>query len=43
MYGHVAGGADLFRGICDRLEGIVAKQASATYTPDSLHRVRDAH
>ena len=32
---HVANGTDLFRVICDRdMEGIVAKQASARYTPE---------
>jgi bifunctional non-homologous end joining protein LigD len=33
---HVAAGTDLFRVICDRdMEGIVAKQASARYTPEA--------
>src|SRR5215469_16785303 len=33
---HVASGTDLFRVICDRgIEGIVAKQASARYTPEA--------
>jgi ATP-dependent DNA ligase len=31
---HVASGTDLFHLICERdMEGIVAKQASASYTP----------
>jgi ATP-dependent DNA ligase len=33
---HVATGTDLFRVICDwDMEGIVAKQANAKYTPDA--------
>ena len=33
---HVASGTDLFRLICDRdMEGIVAKQANARYTPEA--------
>jgi ATP-dependent DNA ligase len=38
---HVANGADLFRVICDRdMEGIVAKQASARYTPEATTWVK---
>src|SRR5262252_7610242 len=38
---HVATGTDLFRVICDRdMEGIVAKQASARYTPDSTSWIK---
>ena len=38
---HVATGADLFRVICDRdMEGIVAKQASARYTPEATTWVK---
>ena len=33
---HVTSGTDLFKAICERdMEGIVAKQASARYTPDA--------
>ena len=33
---HVASGTDLFRVICERdMEGIVAKQANARYTPEA--------
>ena len=36
-----ANGADLFRVICDRdMEGVVAKQASATYTPEATTWVK---
>jgi bifunctional non-homologous end joining protein LigD len=38
---HVATGTDLFRVICDRdMEGIVAKQANARYTPDATTWVK---
>jgi len=38
---HVASGTDLFRVICDRdMEGIVAKQASAHYTPEATTWVK---
>jgi ATP-dependent DNA ligase len=38
---HVASGTDLFRVICERdMEGVVAKQASATYTPDATTWVK---
>ena len=38
---HVASGMDLFRVICDRdMEGVVAKQASARYTPDATTWVK---
>jgi bifunctional non-homologous end joining protein LigD len=38
---HVANGADLFRVICDRdMEGIVAKQAHARYTPEATTWVK---
>ena len=38
---HVATGTDLFRVICERdMEGIVAKQASARYTPEATTRVK---
>jgi ATP-dependent DNA ligase len=38
---HVPTGTDLFRVICDRdMEGIVAKQASAGYTPDATTWVK---
>jgi bifunctional non-homologous end joining protein LigD len=38
---HVATGTDLFRVICDRdMEGIVAKQASARYTPEATTWVK---
>jgi len=38
---HVATGTDLFRLICDRdMEGIVAKQASAHYTPEATTCVK---
>ena len=38
---HVASGTDLFRVICDRdMEGIVAKQASARYTPEATTWVK---
>jgi bifunctional non-homologous end joining protein LigD len=38
---HVATGTDLFRVICDRdMEGIVAKQASAHYTPEATTCVK---
>jgi ATP-dependent DNA ligase len=38
---HVAAGTDLFRVICDRdMEGIVAKQANARYTPEATTWVK---
>ena len=38
---HFASGTDLFRVICDRdMEGIVAKQASAHYTPEATTWVK---
>ena len=38
---HVASGTDLFRAICERdMEGIVAKQASARYTPEATTWVK---
>jgi bifunctional non-homologous end joining protein LigD len=38
---HVANGADLFRVICERdMEGVVAKQASAKYTPEATTWVK---
>jgi bifunctional non-homologous end joining protein LigD len=38
---HVANGTDLFRVICDRdMEGVVAKQASAHYTPEATTWVK---
>ena len=38
---HVANGTDLFRVICDRdMEGIVAKRASAHYTPEATTWVK---
>jgi bifunctional non-homologous end joining protein LigD len=38
---HVASGTDLFRVICDRdMEGVVAKQASASYTPEATTWVK---
>jgi bifunctional non-homologous end joining protein LigD len=38
---HVVNGTDLFRVICDRdMEGIVAKQASAHYTPEATTWVK---
>jgi hypothetical protein len=38
---HVASGTDLFRVICDRdMEGIVAKQANARYTPEATTWVK---
>jgi ATP-dependent DNA ligase len=38
---HVANGTDFFRLICDRdMEGIVAKQASASYTPEATTWVK---
>jgi ATP-dependent DNA ligase len=37
----VANGTDLFRVICERdMEGIVAKQASARYTPEATTWVK---
>jgi bifunctional non-homologous end joining protein LigD len=39
--GHVASGTELFQAICDRdMEGVVAKQASARYTPDATTWVK---
>jgi bifunctional non-homologous end joining protein LigD len=38
---HVASGTDLFRLICERdMEGVVAKQVSASYTPESTTWVK---
>jgi len=38
---HVTGGPDLFRLICQRdMEGVVAKQASARYTPEATTWVK---
>jgi bifunctional non-homologous end joining protein LigD len=38
---HVTSGTDLFKAICERdMEGIVAKQASARYTPDATTWVK---
>jgi ATP-dependent DNA ligase len=38
---HVANGTDLFRVICERdMEGVVAKQASARYTPEATTWVK---
>jgi ATP-dependent DNA ligase len=38
---HVASGTDLFRVICEQdMEGVVAKQASAGYTPDATTWVK---
>jgi ATP-dependent DNA ligase len=38
---HFASGTELFRVICERdMEGIVAKQASAPYTPDATTWVK---
>jgi ATP-dependent DNA ligase len=38
---HVTSGMDLFRVICDRdMEGVVAKQATAKYTPDATTWVK---
>jgi ATP-dependent DNA ligase len=38
---HFPTGTDLFRVICDRdMEGIVAKQASARYTPEATTWVK---
>ena len=38
---HFASGADLFRIVCDRdMEGVVAKQASAAYTPEATTWVK---
>jgi bifunctional non-homologous end joining protein LigD len=38
---HVSSGTDLFRVICERdTEGIVAKQATARYTPDATTWVK---
>ena len=38
---HVASGTDLFRIICDRdMERVVAKQASARYTPEATTWVK---
>jgi len=38
---HVASGTDLFRVICDRdMEGMVAKQANARYTPNATTWVK---
>src|SRR5215469_15899573 len=38
---HVSSGTELFQVICDRdMEGVVAKQASARYTPDATTWVK---
>ena len=38
---HFTSGTDLFRVICDRdMEGVVAKQASAKYTPEATTWVK---
>jgi bifunctional non-homologous end joining protein LigD len=38
---HVTSGTDLFRVICERdMEGVVAKQASARYTPEATTWVK---
>jgi ATP-dependent DNA ligase len=38
---HFASGPDVFRAICDlAMEGIVAKQASAAYTPEATTWVK---
>jgi len=38
---HVASGTDLFQVICDReMEGVVAKQSSARYTPNATTWVK---
>jgi bifunctional non-homologous end joining protein LigD len=38
---HVTSGTDLFRLICERdMEGVVAKQASASYTPEATTWVK---
>jgi ATP-dependent DNA ligase len=38
---HVASGTELFQVICDRdMEGVVAKQAHARYTPDATTWVK---
>jgi hypothetical protein len=38
---HVTTGTDLFNAICEQdMEGIVAKQASASYTPDATTWVK---
>jgi ATP-dependent DNA ligase len=38
---HVANGTDLFRVICEQdMEGVVAKQASARYTPEATTWVK---
>ena len=38
---HFASGTELFRAICDRdMEGVVAKQASAAYTPEATTWVK---
>ena len=38
---HVVSGPDLFRLICERdMEGVVAKQASARYTPEATTWVK---
>jgi hypothetical protein len=38
---HVGSGTDLFQMICDRdMEGVVAKQANARYTPDATTWVK---
>ena len=38
---HVMSGTDLFRIICERdMEGVVAKQASASYTPEATTWVK---
>ena len=38
---HVTNGTDLFQAICDReMEGVVAKHASARYTPEATTWVK---
>ena len=38
---HFASGTDLFRVVCERdMEGVVAKQASASYTPEATTWVK---
>jgi len=38
---HVTSGTDLFQAICERdMEGVVAKQATASYTPDATPWVK---
>jgi ATP-dependent DNA ligase len=38
---HVVSGTELFQVICDRdMEGVIAKQANARYTPDATTGVK---